>query len=301
MHTIVTLWYVICVTYMYMYVIHVDTRCSLPDGSFLVLHDIRYVLLPIAGNTTQAANIILLVDESGSMTMQHSWIPEMIVQLDNALMNVGIGVNPRNRFGVIGFGDDCTIEATFDQAFLTNESITYVPADRIVELTQRLQTGGKYEDGYRAIASAFKQYTFGDHTNLFILISDEDRDVISNITRDEIKSMLTANEVILNVVVSEEFTGGEARAFGIDAEGTAYVYDPSSDVLFRYVDNFGVPVKDSAHGSTNVDYTQLALQVEGGSWDIGLLSQGILSKIKGLWGTLNSKGIHVGYIKCSTA
>jgi hypothetical protein len=240
-----------------------------------VLDGVRYILLPITGNTTQAANIILLVDESGSMTMQHSWIPEMIEQLDNALVNVGIGVNPRNRFGVIGFGDDCTTENTFDQAFLTNESVTYVPADRIVELTQRLQTKGKYEDGYRAIASAFKQYTFGDRTNLFILISDEDRDNISNITRDEIKSMLADNEVILNVVVSEEFTGDEVRAFGIDAEGTAYIYDPSSDVLFRNVDNIGVPVKDSAHGSTSIDYTQLAFQLKGGSWDIDLLSQGI--------------------------
>ena len=276
---------------MDMYAIYVDTRCSLPDGSFLVLDGLRYILLPITDNTTQAANIILLVDESGSMTMQHSWIPEMVEQLDNALVNAGIGVQPRNRFGVIGFGDDCTLstEATFDQAFLTNESITYVPADRIVELTQRLQTSGKYEDGYRAIASAFEQYTFGDLTNLFILISDEDRDAISNITRDEIESMLVANEVVLNAVISEEFTGGEARAFGIDAEGTAYVYDPSSDVLFRNVDNLGVPVKDSAHGSTNMDYTQLALQVNGGSWDISLLSQGTILA-EGLldWNSYNS-------------
>ena len=204
----------------------------------------------------------------------------MIEQLDNGLVNEGIGVNPRNRFGVIGFGDDCTTENTFDQAFLTNESVTYVSADRIVELTQRLQTRGKYEDGYRAIASAFKQYTFGDHMNLFILISDEDRDAISNITRDEIKSMLADNDIVLNVVVSEEFTGGEARALGINAEGTAYVYDPSSDVLFRNVDNFGAPVKDSAHGSTSIDYTQLALQLKGGSWDIDLLSQGISVRIK---------------------
>lgn len=258
------------------YMLHVDTRCPLPDGSFLVLDGVRYILLPSTGNTTQAANIILLVDESGSMIMQHSWIPEMIKQLDNALVNVGIGVDPRNNFGVIGFGDDCTTEATANQAFLTNESVTYVPADRIAELTQGLQTGGKYEDGYRAIASAFEQYTFGDRTSLFILISDEDRDAISNITRGEIESMLAANEVVLNVVVSEEFTADGAQAFGIDAEGTAFVYDPSSDVLFRNIDNFGVPVNDSGHGSTNADYTQLALQAKGGSWNIGLLSQGRL-------------------------
>ena len=90
-------------------------------------------------------------------------------------------------------------------------------------------------------------------------------------------------------MISEEFTGGEARAFGIDAEGTAYVYDPSSDVLFRNVDNLGVPVKDSAHGSTNMDYTQLALQVNGGSWDISLLSQGTILA-EGLldWNSYNS-------------
>ena len=241
-----------------------------------MLDNIRYILLPIADNTTQAANIILLVDESGSMTMEHSWIPEMIEQLDNALMNVGIGVNPRNRFGLIGFGDDCSNNSTFEGAFLTDESNTYVLADRIIEFTQRLQTGGKYEDGYRAIASAFKQYTFGDRTNQFILISDEDRDALSNITRDDVESMLIDNDVVLNVVVSEEFTGDEVRAFGIDADGTAYIYDPSSGVLFRSVDYFGSPIKDSAHGSTDEDYTQLAFRVKGASWDIGLLQQGIL-------------------------
>lgn len=255
----------------------VDTRCLLPDQSFLVLDGLRYILLPFTNDTTQAANIILLVDESGSMTMEHSWIPEMIEQLDAALMNVDIGVNPRNRFGVIGFGDDCSNDAELDKPFFTTGNVTYVPANRITEFTQRLQTGGKYEDGYKAIASALDQYTFGDRTTLFLLISDEDRDTLSNITRDDVESILAANNVTLNVVVSEEFTGGEARAFGVDADGTAYVYDPSSDVLFRSVDNIGAPVEDSAHGSTNEDYTQLAFQVNGGSWDIGLLQQGMFA------------------------
>lgn len=249
-----------------------DTRCNLPDGSFLVLDNMRHILLPV--NATRAADIILLVDESGSMTKEHQWIPEMVKQLDNALMDTGIGVHPRNRFGIIGFGDDCTIEDGFGRTLLINESDKYVLADSIIELSKILKIGGKQEDGYSAIASALKEYTFQDGAKQFILITDEDRDVLLNVTRDEVESMLKANDIILNTVVTQEFTAGGIQAFGVDWDRTAYIYDPSLDSFFRTIRNVGAPIEDSAYGSTNDDYTQLAFLVEGGSWDLSLLQQG---------------------------
>ena len=239
-----------------------------------MLDDIRYILFPISDNTTQAADIILLVDESGSMTTEHVWIPEMVKQLDNSLMEIGIGVDPRNRFGVIGFGNDCSNELGSGRLFSTKGSDIYVLAENITELTQGLKTGGKYEDGYSAIASAFQYYTFGDGAKQFILISNEDRDVLSNITRDDIEHMLRKSDVVLNVVVSENFAAGAMQAFGIDVDRTAYIFDPSLDSLFRSIDGIGIPVQDSAHGSTDEDYTQLAFLAEGGSWDLSLLQQG---------------------------
>lgn len=239
-----------------------------------MLGDIRHILSPINSNTTRAADIILLVDESGSMTMEHQWISEMVEQLDNGLMETGIGVYPRNRFGIIGFGHECTVEVRGERAFLTKGNNEYVLAENITELTKRIRVGGKNEDGYSAIASALREYTFRDGAIQFILVSDEDRDVLLNVTRDEVEFMLKANGVVLNTVVSQEFTAGDIRAFGIDVDKTAYIYDPSLDSLFRTIQGIGASVEDSAYGSTDMDYTQLAFLVEGGSWDLSILRQG---------------------------
>lgn len=232
--------------------------------------------MPIDDNTTQAADIILLVDESGSMIMQHQWITEMVNQLDNALIESGVGVEPRNRFGVIGFGGDCSKDAGFGKPFFTEGGDAYVLAENITELTQGLTTGGKYEDGYGAIISAFEQYMFRGGAKHFILISDEDRDVFSNVTRDDIEFMLKANNVVLDVVVNQEFTAGEIQALGINVNGSAYIFDPSLDSLFRTINHVGASIHDSAYGSTDDDYTQLAFLVNGGSWNLNLLQQGII-------------------------
>lgn len=239
-----------------------------------MLDDRRYILLPV--NATRAADIILLVDESGSMTMKHQWIPEMVKQLDNALMETGIGVHTRNRFGVIGFGGDCTIKDGLGRILQTNESDKYVVSDNILELTKTLRIGGKQEDGYSAIATALKEYTFQDGAKQFILITDEDRDVLVDVTRNEVESMLKANDVILNTVVSQEFTAGGIRSFGVDRDSAVYIYDPSVDSFFKTIHNVGAPIEDSAYGSTDKDYTQLAFLVKGGSWDLSLLQQGII-------------------------
>ena len=255
-----------------------DTRCHLPDGSYMVLDDIRYILSPISDNTTQAADIILLIDESGSMTMQHKWIPEMVNHLDNALMEVGIGVDPRNRFGVLGFGD-CNNETGFGKDVFNQGIDAYVLSENISKLTQALSIGGKYEDGYGSIVSAFQQFSFRDGAKNFILISDEDRDILSSVTRDDVELLLKANNIVLDVVVNQEFAAGDIRAFGINTVKTAYIYDPSLVSFFRAIDHIGAPIHDSAHGSTNEDYTQLAFLVKGGSWDLGLLQQGSLTII----------------------
>ena len=43
---------------------------------------------------TLAADVILLVDESSSMVLEHSWIPDMTQQLDAALKVINIGSCP---------------------------------------------------------------------------------------------------------------------------------------------------------------------------------------------------------------
>ena len=51
----------------------------------LSLGESAVVLTVPPSNQTRAADVILIVDESSSMTVEHAWIPDMIQQLDTAL------------------------------------------------------------------------------------------------------------------------------------------------------------------------------------------------------------------------
>lgn len=253
----------------------VDTRCLLQDGSFLALGESRLILLAPVDNATRAVDVILLVDESGSMVMEHAWISSMVKRLDESLIKLSIGVEPRNYFGVVGFGDDCTDDSIFDRILLSSSNWTFVTSENISDFTQNLKTGGRMEDGYSAIKTALNGYDFRNVSKQLILITDEDRDeLLDNITQQSIKAMLTDNDALLNVAVNEEFSGSQLRSLGIDSAGNAYVYDPTARSSFRVIRSSGVPVQDSAHGTTSEDYTQVALQLGGAAWDLSLLRQG---------------------------
>ena len=210
------------------------------------------------------------------MSMEHAWIPEMIKELDSTLQLIGVGVNPRNRFGIVGFGDDCTNELAFARVLMSPTNQIFVTSDNITDFTENLSVGGRKEDGYSAIRTALESYEFRDTAaRQFILITDEDRDRLDvNITREQIIEMLQDKGIVLNAVVSEEYAGNSLRGLGIDSEASAFIYDPSAKSLFRSIPNSGSPIQDSAQGATNSDYSQLALDLGGATWDISQLRQG---------------------------
>ena len=221
--------------------------------------------------------MILIVDESGSMVMEHAWIENMTQRLDEALIGVNIGVNPLNRFGVVGFGSDCGLEDILLGRVVTNsDNQVFTAADGIGEFTLSLNTSGRREDGYSGIMTALDSYTFRDVARQFILITDEDRDEVrQELSREGIQALLVDARTLLNVAISEEFMGNDLRALVIDSNWNAYIYDPSATSLFRIIRGVGVSVADSAHGSTNSDYTQLALEIGGGAWDLSQLRTGM--------------------------
>lgn len=254
---------------------HADTRCQLPDWSYLILGDMRRVVAPQSSNISRAVDIVLLVDESGSMVEEHAWIPSMTTLLDQALRAVDVGVEPRNRFGVLGFGDDCNEENIFGRILLSSVQEQFAFADNITDFTGGLNVGGRQEDGYSAIDIALESYDFRDVAKQFILITDEDRDVVAeHLTRDSVQTLLEDVGILLNAAISEEFEGDGLRALGIDGQGNAYVYDPSIRALFEVLEGSGASVPDSAYGSTSTDYTQLALELGGAAWDLSQLRQG---------------------------
>ncbi len=240
-----------------------------------MLGDMRRILSSQSSNLSRAADVILLVDESGSMAEEHAWISVMIPLLDQALKAVDVGVDLENRFGVVGFGDDCNEGNVVGRVLVSSGQEQFAPAGNITDFTGRLNVGGRMEDGYSAIAIALNAYSFRDVAKQFILITDEDRDVIEqNLTRDSVRSLLEGAGIMLNAAINEEFQGEDLRALGIDGSRNAYVYDPSIRTSFRVLEGNGAAVEDSAFGSTNADYTQLALELSGAAWDLTQLRQG---------------------------
>ncbi len=257
-----------------------DTRCILGDGTVLFLNEVRVVLAVPPSNISRAADVILVVDESGSMVTEHQWIAGMTQDLDEALRAVNIGVEPRNLFGVVGFGADCLGENFTVGRVITNSADEVLSFGSMVnEFTSVLGTSGRMEDGYSGIRTALGGYEFRNGAKQFILITDEDRDPVDrNLTRESIQELLEKAGVVLNAAISEEFEGEGLRALGIDGARNAYVYDPSASALFSIVRGAGMPIQDSSHGSTSTDYTQLALELGGAAWDLSRLREGALEE-----------------------
>jgi hypothetical protein len=177
---------------------------------------------------------------------------------------------------VVGFGDDCNEGNVVGRVLLSSVQEQFVFAENITDFTQDLNIGGRKEDGYGAMSIALDSYSFRDVAKQFILVTDEDRDAVSeNLTREGVQVLLETAGVQLNAAISEEFEGGGLRALGIDGQWNAYVYDPSIRTSFEVLEGSGASVVDSAYGDTNADYTQLALDLGGAAWDLSQLRQGV--------------------------
>lgn len=234
------------------------------------------LLVPRDANQSRVADVVVLVDESGSMADELSWLPEMARLLDQSLKVAGIGTTERNNFGVVGFGGGCSsAEHGLGRVLVNDMQQMFTSGANVSELLRNIELGGIDEDGYSAMQVALREYAFRGGAKQFILVTDEDRSVrVFNLTRQGIQSMLEAAGVQLNVAVSEEFTAHGLRALGVDSSGNAYLFTPSLRSAFLVERGAGISVNDSAHGFTNADYTMLAWELGGAAWDLSQLRQG---------------------------
>jgi len=58
------------------------------------------VSLTFAEEDAPTADIVFIVDESGSMTDEHAWIGDMVSSLDSSLVAAGI---TENRYALVGY------------------------------------------------------------------------------------------------------------------------------------------------------------------------------------------------------
>ena len=82
----------------------IGEKGCIADGKLMSEDDSRYIFSEkTVRDAKPAADIVFLVDESGSMAAEHAWLANVSIALDTSLVANGIGVDLPNQFGLIGF------------------------------------------------------------------------------------------------------------------------------------------------------------------------------------------------------
>jgi len=227
----------------------------------LLLATCLFASVALADVVNTAADIVFVVDESGSMSTEHAWLDGMVASLDSKLTAAGV---TSTTYSLIGYGNSNIVPHTLLNAGTTSEF--YAATDNLV-------VWGGTEDGYDAIDYGFSELTFqANAVKNFILITDEDRDIYdSSVTYNTLKTLFTgANGGLLNTVVNLDMKNNSNpnRLIG-SSFSNGYLADGSG----------GFTLTDAAtafngYGTTKSDYYDLALATEGAAWDLNLLRAG---------------------------
>lgn len=215
------------------------------------------------------ADVVAIVDESGSMSGEHAWLGGMITSLDSELVTKGL---TSNQYGLVGFGGSTTHLGGHTHLV---GGAQFGTAAQFSTATGGLLINGGTEDGYSGIAKA-NSYTFrsGSARN-YILVTDEDRDILSAspYNYSNILTSMTSTGTLLNAVINASFRCGDnSVALGMASGGTGY----KADGLGGYTTCTGATAVSGA-GSTIADYVNLALATGGAAWDLNQLRAGGLT------------------------
>ncbi|HAC35462.1 MAG TPA: PEP-CTERM sorting domain-containing protein [Gammaproteobacteria bacterium] len=217
-----------------------------------------------------SADIISIVDESGSMGGEHAWLGSVMTSLEAGLAAKNVGTGPQaNRYGLTGFGGSSTHFAPHKHAVGGGDFGT---AAQFGTAAGTLVTNGGTEDGWAGIDYALNNYTYnvGAAKNL-ILVTDEDRDnTNAALTYAGMESAINTAGGILNAVVNATFRcGNGSSALGLAGGGVGYVADGSGGFT-----TCSGATAISGFGSTIADYVDLAIATGGAAWDLNFLRAG---------------------------
>lgn len=225
-----------------------------------------------SGEQDGSADVVMVVDESGSMGGEHAWLKDMALPLESHLKANGIGVGEvANRYGLVGY------EARPRPVLLDGKKMGDWEALR--EAAESLRLYGGREDGWRAIRYAMTAYPLRDDAaKNIILITDEGRDITdAGISYSSLLAELQDNKAILNAVVNARFVctdenQQEIRALGMNADGVGYLADGNGGYLT--CDNARATWGHKNTTNTLDVYVALALDSGGAAWDLTYLRAG---------------------------
>lgn len=213
------------------------------------------------------ADVVVLMDESGSMSGEQAWMRSVIPALDNGLIAEGL---TNNRFGLVGFGaSSATAPAP---SYLRSFSIGGAQMGSSaawLTASEGLKVNGSVEDGWAAIHMASGYNLRDTAARNFILVTDEDRDnTNSTLNYDLILKELKDSKTLLNAVVANSFRCGDgSAALGIIGS-TGYKADGAGG----FTTCTGAAAVGT--GSIKTQYVDLALASGGGAWNLSILRSG---------------------------
>lgn len=215
------------------------------------------------------ADVVVLMDESGSMAGEQAWIPGTITSLDSGLF--GAGLTEGNRYGLVGFGaSSSTSPAPGRVRSISVGGGQFGTPAQFGTAAGGLVTNGSQEDGWAAITLA-NTYSFAPTAaRNYILVTDEDRDnAITSLTFASILSSMTSTNTLLNAVVNATFKCGDnSAALGIIGT-TGYKVAAGGGFTTCTGATFV-----SGAGATGANYVSLALDTGGGAWNLNILRSG---------------------------
>ena len=213
-----------------------------------------------------AADVVVVVDESGSMTEEQDWVEELVGPLEAHLNTNGIGTGTLpNRYGVMGY-DYHTLPINVGSGWM-GSYLDFPAAARQLDLR-----GGGWEDGWVAVQYAATQYPLRDGAaHNIILVTDEGRSNNDNsVTYDTVLASLRAKKALLNAVVNARFTCGDgSQALGMGQGRVGYKADGRGG--FQLCTNV---TASNGNANTLTAYIDLAIASGGAAWDIDMLSRG---------------------------
>lgn len=223
------------------------------------------------------ADVMVLMDESGSMAGEQAWIAAQVPNLDSGLVTAGLSPN---LYGLIGFGASVAPPPSdlrgFDVATgggpTGNDPGTFGSAANFVTSAAGLVAAGGTEDGWAAIALANTLPGRAGAARNYILVTDEDRDnTDAGLSYAGVLGSMTASDTLLNAIVNASFScpGVTAPVLGISSGGKGYV----ADGLGGFTTAAGCAAA-AGSGTTIANYVDLALDTGGAAWNLNILRSG---------------------------
>lgn len=220
-----------------------------------------------------AADVVVIVDESGSMGGEHAWLPGMIADLETGLLAAGVGTGAdANQYALVGFGGHAPGDVPHKHLVGGGD---WGSSAQFGVAAGGLLTSGGFEDGWNGIDYFFDNYTArgGNIALNVILVTDEDRDnQNAALSYANVLAQLTGAGALLNAVVNCNFGPG-GDVLGVDSSGDAYKADGSGG--FTTVG--GGSQTGGCAGTTKADYVDMAWASGGASWDLNKLRAGGLT------------------------